>query len=157
MRPFVIKEPPVSRCGSTHTSRRTLLSAAGGNGVAFGQGDTSGDLRPILRLIGEDQARLNQSMPCDKWGYLCRIRAMRMTHAQVQVALALLDRPNDKYWGYDLSRRFGVRSGIMYPLLTRMLDEGWLTDGWEDPAMIEGERPPRRYYELTDEGCNSVA
>jgi PadR family transcriptional regulator, regulatory protein PadR len=33
-----------------------------------------------------------------------------------------------------------------------MLDEGWLEDGWEDPAQLAGKRPPRRYYELTDEG-----
>lgn len=37
-------------------------------------------------------------------------------------------------------------------MLTRMLDQGWLTDGWEDPATIQQKRPPRRYYELTDEG-----
>lgn len=37
-------------------------------------------------------------------------------------------------------------------MLTRMFDEGWLTDGWEDLATIRGKRPPRRYYELTDKG-----
>ena len=40
----------------------------------------------------------------------------------------------------------------LYPILHRMLDEGWLADGWEDPAQLGGKRPPRRYYELTDEG-----
>jgi PadR family transcriptional regulator, regulatory protein PadR len=41
----------------------------------------------------------------------------------------------------------------MYPLLQRMLDEGWLADGWEDRVQVgEAKRPPRRYYELTDEG-----
>jgi PadR family transcriptional regulator PadR len=33
-----------------------------------------------------------------------------------------------------------------------MLDEDWLKDGWEDPAKLGGKRPPRRYYELTDQG-----
>jgi PadR family transcriptional regulator, regulatory protein PadR len=33
-----------------------------------------------------------------------------------------------------------------------MLDEGWLEDGWEDAAQLSGKRPPRRYYELTDQG-----
>ncbi|MGH3933288.1 MAG: PadR family transcriptional regulator [Pseudonocardiaceae bacterium] len=41
---------------------------------------------------------------------------------------------------------------MLYPMLTRMLGEDWLTDGWEDPVTIQGKRPPRRYYELTNEG-----
>ena len=41
----------------------------------------------------------------------------------------------------------------MYPVLQRMLDEGWLADGWEDQAHPgKGKRPPRRYYEVTNEG-----
>jgi PadR family transcriptional regulator, regulatory protein PadR len=37
-------------------------------------------------------------------------------------------------------------------MLTRMLNEGWVEDGWEDPTTIREKRPPRRYYELTDKG-----
>ncbi len=77
---------------------------------------------------------------------------MRRTHALIQVALALMEDPTGRHWGYDLSRRAGVRSGVLYPILHRMLDQGWLEDGWEDPAKLDGKRPPRRYYELTDEG-----
>ncbi len=66
--------------------------------------------------------------------------------------MALLEDPTGKHWGYELSKQTGVRSGVMYPMLTRMLDEGWLTDGWEDEAIIREKRPARRYYELTDEG-----
>jgi PadR family transcriptional regulator PadR len=76
---------------------------------------------------------------------------MRRTHALVQVSLALLADPTGCHWGYDLSRRAGVRSGVMYPLLTRMLESGWLSDGWEPENEAIG-RPPRRYYELTDVG-----
>lgn len=39
--------------------------------------------------------------------------------------------------------------------VSRMLDEGWLLDGWEDTATVQG-RPPRRYYELTDTGRQSL-
>ncbi len=80
------------------------------------------------------------------------IRLMRKTHALVQVAMALLDDPASRHWGYKLSRQAGVRSGVLYPMLTRMLDEGWVEDGWEDPTTLREKRPPRRYYELTDEG-----
>ena len=46
-----------------------------------------------------------------------------------------------------------MRSPVMYRILHSMLDEGWLTDGWEEQAQIgRAKRPPRRYYELTDTG-----
>jgi PadR family transcriptional regulator PadR len=41
-------------------------------------------------------------------------------------------------------------------MLTRMLDEGWLTDGWEDPTTIQNKRPPRRYYEVTEDGLREL-
>ncbi len=78
---------------------------------------------------------------------------MRRTYALVQVALALMDDASGRHWGYALSKRSGVRSPVMYGILQRMLDEGWLTDGWEEQAQVgRSKRPPRRYYELTDAG-----
>ncbi len=77
---------------------------------------------------------------------------MRTTYALVHVAMALVNDPTSRHWGYELSKQTGVRSGVLYPMLTRMLDEGWVEDGWEDPTTIRDKRPPRRYYELTTEG-----
>lgn len=78
---------------------------------------------------------------------------MRRTYALVQVALALMIDTSGRHWGYELSKRSGVRSGVMYPILQRMLDKGWLDDGWESQPLAErAKRPPRRYYEVTDEG-----
>jgi PadR family transcriptional regulator PadR len=77
---------------------------------------------------------------------------MRKTRALVHVAMALLADPTSRHWGYELSKQTGVRSGVLYPMLTRMLDEGWVEDGWEDPNTIRAKRPPRRYYQLTDKG-----
>ncbi|WHM30768.1 helix-turn-helix transcriptional regulator [Streptomyces sp. BPPL-273] len=77
---------------------------------------------------------------------------MRKTHALMQVATELLADPSGKHYGYSLAKRAGVRSGVLYPMLARLVDAGWLTDGWEDPTTIQDRRPPRRYYELTDEG-----
>ena len=76
-----------------------------------------------------------------------------MTYALIQVSAALMNDVTGRHWGYDLSKRSGVRSGVMYPILQRMLDEGWLSDGWEDQAQVgRAKRPPRRYYEVTDAG-----
>ena len=76
---------------------------------------------------------------------------MRRTKALVGVAIAIMSEPSEKHWGYELTRKSGVRSGVLYPILGRMLADGWLTDGWEEPGTTGG-RPPRRYYELTDRG-----
>ena len=86
--------------------------------------------------------------------YLCRLRPMRTTRSLVLVAEAILqmDLEDDpRLWGYALSKRSGVRSGVLYPMLDRMLQEAWIEDAWEERA--EGwKRPPRRYYRLTDDG-----
>jgi PadR family transcriptional regulator PadR len=80
---------------------------------------------------------------------------MRKTHSLVKVIDALLQDPTAEHWGYELSRRTGVRSGVLYPILRRMLEVGWLEDGWEEQSEIGHKRPPRRYYKVTGagEGC----
>jgi PadR family transcriptional regulator PadR len=78
---------------------------------------------------------------------------MRRTYAFIQIALALMADPGGRHWGYQLGKESGVRSGVMYPQLQRMLEQGWLADGWEEQALAgRAKRPPRRYYQLTDKG-----
>ncbi|GAB2516263.1 PadR family transcriptional regulator [Nocardia heshunensis] len=77
---------------------------------------------------------------------------MRTTHSLVQVAVALMRAPSERHWGYALSQESGVRSGVLYPILRRMLNDGWLADGWEDVTETGGVRPVRRYYTLTAKG-----
>jgi len=81
---------------------------------------------------------------------------MKMTNASVAIAVALMRRPRNEHWGYDLTKETGVRSGVLYPILARMLDQGWLEDGWEDIATVRENRPPRRYYVLTNEGMRQL-
>lgn len=76
---------------------------------------------------------------------------MKRTKGLVKIAIVMMARPNDRFWGYYLSREAGVRTGVLYPLLNRMLTEGWLSAGWEDEAEAI-DRPPRRYYKLTVHG-----
>ena len=82
---------------------------------------------------------------------------MNLTHSLTLVARAMLemdmdDQTGGRLWGYALTKRSGVRSGVLYPQLDRMLQQGWVEDHWESPAEISGKRPPRRYYTLTDDG-----
>jgi PadR family transcriptional regulator PadR len=79
-----------------------------------------------------------------------------MTNASIAVVAALLEQPRAKHWGYDLSRRANVRSGVLYPMLQRMLDDGWLEDGWEDPNQLTEKRSPRRYYTITKAGLEEL-
>jgi PadR family transcriptional regulator PadR len=76
---------------------------------------------------------------------------MKRTSTTLAVAAALLEDPDDRHWGYDLTVQAKVSSGTLYPILWRMFEAGWLADGWEDPATT-GSRPARRYYTLTDLG-----
>jgi PadR family transcriptional regulator PadR len=81
---------------------------------------------------------------------------MRKTEALSQVAIEIMRTPSERFWGYPLGVASGLRSGILYPILQRMLDQEWLTDGWEqiDPSIER--RPARRYYTLTDLGAREL-
>ncbi|MBV5315200.1 MAG: PadR family transcriptional regulator [Prolixibacteraceae bacterium] len=49
----------------------------------------------------------------------------------------------------ELSRsKMIVVEGTLYPLLTRLKNDGLLAYKWEEST----QGPPRKYYELTDEG-----
>lgn len=79
---------------------------------------------------------------------------MKTTHSLVLVAMAILEMDQEaegRIWGYALSKRSGVRSGVLYPQLDRLMNEGWLDDHWEERVTGQ-KRPPRRYYTLTDQG-----
>jgi len=80
-----------------------------------------------------------------------------MTHASIAVIRSLMDDPTGRHWGYELGRQARVRSGVLYPILRRMTDAGWLTDGWEEPSEVGSGRPPRRYYRLTGNGARACA
>jgi PadR family transcriptional regulator PadR len=80
---------------------------------------------------------------------------MKLTPSTLEVALALLDSPTSQHYGYELSKKTHLRSGVLYPILQRMYDEGWLSDGWEYPT--PKDRPARRYYQITPEGISGLS
>jgi DNA-binding PadR family transcriptional regulator len=63
---------------------------------------------------------------------------------------ALMDRPRAWQHGYDLSKETGLKSGTLYPILTRLSDKGFLDSRWEDAE--QPGRPPRHAYRLTASG-----
>jgi PadR family transcriptional regulator PadR len=77
---------------------------------------------------------------------------VRRTDQARRVATAILERPDADHYGYDLAMTTMLRSGVMYPILQRMLKEGWLDDtGWDDRG-----RSPRHYYRLTPLGLDAM-
>lgn len=60
--------------------------------------------------------------------------------------------PAAEWYGLDLAREAGLKSGSLYPILSRLEEAGWLTGRWEDVEPSDAGRPRRRYYRLTPGG-----
>ena len=82
---------------------------------------------------------------------------MRNTTALRKVAAVLLAAPDERHYGYPLSRAADVRSGVLYPMLARLERAGWLASEWEDPDPQQPGRPRRRRYLITPEGRAALA
>lgn len=56
-------------------------------------------------------------------------------------------------YGFDIMEETGLASGTIYPALEKLERLGYATSRWEDPEIAQRDkRPPRRYYEITDDG-----
>jgi PadR family transcriptional regulator len=65
---------------------------------------------------------------------------------------------DEELYGFDLVRRLTALGGMVtsegtiYPLLSRLRREGWVTTRW-----VESESgPPRRYYSVTSRGRHAL-
>ncbi|MFJ4407666.1 helix-turn-helix transcriptional regulator [Streptomyces sp. NPDC088910] len=73
-------------------------------------------------------------------------------HAE-SVLRFMLTKPMDATWARELTQNTGLPNGTLLPILTRMLQQGWVERYWENDEEAEAERRPRRrYYRLTREG-----
>jgi len=78
-----------------------------------------------------------------------------MTHslATLKVLRALMDDPAGQAYGLELIDRTGVKAGALYPILSRLEDQGWVRGEWEVINEAVAGRRRRRYYHLTDDGA----
>ncbi len=81
-------------------------------------------------------------------------RSRQHSPQTVRVLLALMARPAEWRYGYDLATEVDVQSGALYPILMRLADRGLLESQWE--ASLAG-RPPRHLYRLTMQGAEAAA
>jgi PadR family transcriptional regulator, regulatory protein PadR len=77
---------------------------------------------------------------------------MRISHQTKRVLVAFLDAPEEETYGFALSQATGLGAGTLYPVLQRLLAEGWLESRWEDIDQRAEGRRRRRYYKLTSSG-----
>ncbi len=80
----------------------------------------------------------------------------QMRKGMLEFCILLLLNERDAYAGEIISRlkdaRLIVVEGTLYPLLTRLKNDGVLTYKWvESPS-----GPPRKYYTLTDVGRDNL-
>ena len=61
-------------------------------------------------------------------------------------------------FGFEIIDAIGLRSGTVYPVLDKLETAGLLTSTWEDAARARRDRrPPRRYFDLTQDGAVALA
>ncbi|HEX6754544.1 MAG TPA: PadR family transcriptional regulator [Mycobacteriales bacterium] len=77
-------------------------------------------------------------------------RGRRFSAQTLAVLAALCEEPSEPRHGYDLTRRTGLKSGTLYPILIRLADQGLVEASWE--AEQPAGRPRRHLYRLTADG-----
>ncbi len=80
--------------------------------------------------------------------------SIRMTHTTAVVLQALA--AGHRY-GFEIMEVTGLPGGTVYPILRRLEAAGLIAGGWEAAAEAhEDGRPPRRYYEIGDDGATAL-
>lgn len=100
---------------------------------------------PVLDL--RDLAGMGVNMVIDSW----KSQIKRGT-LEFCILLMINKRP---YYGYEIMNKLdtwpvlSAKESTIYPLLRRLLRDGFLSSSWQETA--EG-LPPRKYYTITDKG-----
>lgn len=67
-----------------------------------------------------------------------------------RVLYLLADDAARGWYGYEISKATGLKSGSLYPMLMRLSEQGYLHSEWE--ASPQPGRPPRHVYTLSAQG-----
>jgi PadR family transcriptional regulator PadR len=78
----------------------------------------------------------------------------RVTPATLDVLEALMG-PDDDLYGYKIALLADRKTGVVYPILDRLEEAGWVDSHWERAE--RGERGPRRrFYRLNPDGLSAA-
>jgi PadR family transcriptional regulator, regulatory protein PadR len=79
-----------------------------------------------------------------------------MTTQTLAILGAMLHDPGAEWYGLELARAAGLKSGTVYPVLSRLEDAGWLASVWEEVDPVVAGRPRRRLYRLGPDGIEAA-
>jgi DNA-binding PadR family transcriptional regulator len=80
--------------------------------------------------------------------------AKQLSVAALRVLHAVAD---GTHHGFDIIDETGLPGGTVYPALSRLERDGFLSSSWESVTVARTEgRPPRRYYTVTDAGLKTL-
>lgn len=81
---------------------------------------------------------------------------IQITTQVLKVLGGFLSDPKAELSGAEISKRTGLKSGTLYPILIRLENVKWLESKWEkgDPKILG--RPRRRFYSITALGARSA-
>jgi PadR family transcriptional regulator PadR len=85
-----------------------------------------------------------------------KLEVGRVTLAFLKVMSTFLKTPSKGLSGVDIMKVTGLPSGTVYPLLARLLTNGYLDAEWEDADPRKVGRRPKRLYRLTKSGEKAV-
>ena len=73
---------------------------------------------------------------------------MRITGSTMKVLDMFLKNFNSEVSGAEITKKTGLMSGTLYPILRRLEKHGWLSSYWEEIDPSQAGRPRRRLYTL---------
>lgn len=77
---------------------------------------------------------------------------MRISKQLQMVVRVMLADPDREWWGFELGKATCLPSGTVYPMLERMLAEGWLVELERESERVAAAagRPPRRRFRVVE-------
>jgi PadR family transcriptional regulator PadR len=78
-------------------------------------------------------------------------------HLSVPALLVLHAVARGSAYGFDIIEAVGLPGGTVYPALSRLARDGYVSSSWEAVEIARAEgRPPRRYYRVTTAGLRTL-
>ena len=78
-----------------------------------------------------------------------------LAFGQIAILHAIAD---GNRFGFDIMDATGLTSGTVYPALDKLETLGLVTSSWEEARIARRDkRPPRRYFDLTHAGAQTLA
>lgn len=81
-------------------------------------------------------------------------RSRRPSSQTMSVLNLLAQQPDAWLYGLEIAEATSLKSGSLYPILSRLAERGWLESRWLEPSLPG--RPPRHAYRITGAGRSAL-